>query len=92
MESDYPGSSLYRTSQDNGKSYGEWIPVEKETLTVIDTRREGESEELQLSNFMIIEGRESLNFELSLCKIGQYDAKKPYLAEGWVYEIDVEAE
>ena len=65
--------------------------LKKETLTVIDTRREGESEQLQLSNFGIIEDRETLNFELTLCKLGQYDPKKPYFCEGWKYEIDVDA-
>lgn len=63
----------------------------KETLTLIDTRREGETERIQLSNFHIMEDRETLNFELTLVKCGQYDAKKNKLAEGWMYEIDVEA-
>lgn len=63
----------------------------KKSLTLIDTRHEGESEALQLSNFEIIEDRESLNFELSLSKLGQYDAKAPFYGEGWIYEIDVEA-
>ena len=63
----------------------------KETLTVIDTKRDGESDQIQLSNFKIMEDRETLNFELSLCKIGQYDPQKPYFAEGWTYVIDVDS-
>lgn len=63
----------------------------KDTLTLIDTKREGESDKLQLSNFKLMEDRESLHFELSLCKLCQYDPKLPYFAEGWTYDIDVEA-
>ena len=46
------------------------------------------SEQLQLSNFGIVEDRESRNFELTLVKLGQLDPKEPYFAEGWKYEID----
>jgi hypothetical protein len=63
----------------------------KETLTVIDTKREGETDFVQLSNFGIMEDRETLNFHLNLIKIGQYDRTKPYFCEGWEYEIDVDA-
>jgi len=65
--------------------------LKKETLTIVDTRREGESECVQLSNFHILEDRETLNFELSLCKIQQFDPNDPWFAEGWMYEIDVDA-
>ncbi|MBO5883733.1 MAG: exo-alpha-sialidase [Clostridia bacterium] len=63
----------------------------KSTLTVIDTRREGETEYVQLSNFGIMEDRETLNFHLNLVKLGQYDRAKTYFCEGWEYEIDVDA-
>jgi hypothetical protein len=65
--------------------------LKKETYTVIDTRREGESERVQLSNFSIIEDRETLNFELSLAKLNQFDRDDTFWGEGWTYEIDVEA-
>ena len=63
----------------------------KESMTVIDTRREGETDRVQLSNFKIIEDRETLNFELSLCKLNQFDREETFWGEGWTYEIDVEA-
>ncbi|MBP3605974.1 MAG: exo-alpha-sialidase [Clostridia bacterium] len=66
--------------------------LKKESLTVIDTRREGESEALQLSNFDILEDRESLRIELSLCKYGQFDRSAPFYGEGWRYELTVDAE
>lgn len=61
----------------------------KGSLTIIDTRREGESEEVQLSNFHVLENRETGKLELTLCKYGQYDASKPFFGESWLYEIDL---
>ena len=63
----------------------------RDTLTVIDTRREGESDAVQLSNFTLLEDRETKNIELSLCKYGQFDRTKPFFGEGWRYEIDLDA-
>jgi len=62
----------------------------KQTFTVIDTRREGESEVVQLSNFYLIEDRETKNIELTLAKVSQYNAAKTFYGETWLYEIDVE--
>ena len=47
--------------------------LKKDTLTVIDTRQEGESDLLQLSNFFMLHDRETLHTELYLAKIGQYE-------------------
>ena len=65
--------------------------LKKESYTIIDTRREGESERVQLSNFSIIEDRETINFELSLSKLNQFDRDNTFWGEGWTYEIDVDA-
>lgn len=61
--------------------------LKKDSLQLIDTRRAGESNEVQLSNFSLIEDRESLNFELCLSKLGQFDKKRPFYGESWKYEI-----
>lgn len=82
----YPRFPLYIAEVDEDTGL-----LKKESLTLIDTRQEGESEKLQLSNFQILEDRETLKFELTLCKIQQYDPDDPWFAEGWLYEIDVDA-
>ncbi|MBE6645482.1 MAG: exo-alpha-sialidase [Ruminococcaceae bacterium] len=61
--------------------------LKKGTLTVIDTRREGESEKLQLSNFSLIEDRESGNFEITLAKNGQFDPNRSFFGESWKYTV-----
>ena len=65
--------------------------LKKDTLTVIDTKREGESEKLQLSNFSILEDRETGNLEIQLAKPGQYDfdGKSTYHCESWKYIIEL---
>ena len=42
-----------------------------DTMTIIDTREHGDSEKLQLSNFSIIQDRETGRIEVYLAKIGQ---------------------
>ncbi len=64
--------------------------AKRESLTTIDTRREGEPSMVQLSNFYLIEDRETLDFELSLIKYGQFDNQKPFFGETWRYKISVE--
>lgn len=61
----------------------------KETLTIIDTRREGDAEKLQLSNFSILQDRETGLIELYLTKLGQ---RKGYTwwADSYRYFIDVD--
>lgn len=62
----------------------------KDTLTVIDTKRDGETYFLELSNFNILENRETLDLELRLTKICQHmETYKEYdwYSEAWVYYI-----
>lgn len=55
----------------------------RETLTVVDTKREGESDRLQLSNFSILQDRESGDIEIRLAKVGQFTEK---LGSAWKCE------
>jgi hypothetical protein len=64
--------------------------LKKDTLTVIDTKRDGESEQIQLSNFTVYENRETLDFELTLTKNGQIDGMPAFCAETWKYFIRVD--
>lgn len=82
----YPRFPLYIAEVDDQTGL-----LKKKSLTVIDTRREGESERVQLSNFSLLEDRETLNFELTLGKLEQFDSPSKFYGEGWSYEIDVEA-
>ena len=63
--------------------------LKKDTLAVIDTRREGEPDEVQLSNFFVFEDRVTGNLEITLCKVGQFytDKKNKHICESWKYEI-----
>ena len=45
--------------------------VRKDSLVEVDDRREGDSERLQLSNFSIIEDRETLDLEIYITRIGE---------------------
>ena len=63
--------------------------LKKETLTVIDTVREGETEFLQLSNLDLFENKLTGRLEIRLCKLGrvsELDADKG--ADSWEYEIE----
>jgi len=85
-------------------AYGNWprfplnmVEVDEETgmakkssLTVIDTQRDGESDQVQLSNFELLEDRETNNIELTLCKICQHGLKKPFYCESWQYVIELD--
>ncbi|HOV21460.1 MAG TPA: sialidase family protein [bacterium] len=62
--------------------------LKKETLTIIDTRQEGESKEVQLSNFSILQDRETGLIELYLTKIGQHEGYT-WWADCYRYFIDV---
>lgn len=67
----------------------EWGVAKKDTITVIDTRREGETELVQLSNFAVIDNRETGDIELYLCKFGQYEDRHIFDCETWKYTITV---
>lgn len=67
-----------------------WGILKKSTLTVIDTIREGESPLLQLSNFNMIQDRETGLIELYLAKIGQYSSDTHlWRSQTWKYSINV---
>ena len=60
----------------------------KETLTTIATRGEGDGPQLQLSNFGILQDRETGLIELTLSKLGQREGNT-WWADCWRYVIDV---
>jgi hypothetical protein len=67
--------------------------AKRDALVVIDTKREGESERMQLSNFWMLDDRESGKIELCLTKYGQHgneDNDTNYCCDAWKYTIDVE--
>ena len=65
----------------------EEIPaVKKNSLVIIDDRKENEPEELQLSNFSILENRETLDIEIYITKIGQI---ADHFYQGAVYRYHV---
>jgi len=64
--------------------------AKKESLTVIDTKRDWESPDLQLSNFQLLEDRESGDIELWLAKIGQYGSEDWIRGETWKYRICID--
>ena len=63
--------------------------LKKETLTVVDTISEGETEFLQLSNLDLFENKITGRLEIRLCKLGRVSgdvADKG--ADSWCYEIE----
>lgn len=53
-ESDYTNGSYYRTSPDNGRTWGEWIPAEKGTAQVFgDHEREAPESDRSEINFVL---------------------------------------
>jgi hypothetical protein len=81
IDGNYPRWPLQIAEVD--ETYGTLI---KDTLTVIDTKRETDSELVQLSNFSILEDRETGDIELYLAKIGQF-GRDWLRAETWKYTI-----
>lgn len=71
--------------------------AKKASFTVIDTRREKEPKWIQLSNFDLIQDRETGHLIVTLTKVGQFQSGElapegnPFHAEVWRYEIDLEA-
>jgi len=47
------------------------LALKKATVTEIDTRQSGEGERLQLSNFWIIENRQTLDLEIYLTRLNE---------------------
>ena len=87
IDGNYPRYPLQICQVDDRYGY-----LLKDTLTEIDTRRPGDSELVQLSNFSLLENRETLNLEVRLAKIGQHsvdEAHHDLYSESWCYEIEL---
>lgn len=65
----------------------EWGCAKKDTLVLIETKRAGESDDVQLSNFCILQDRETHNMELFLTKYAQFPEKHIRDCEVWKYTI-----
>jgi len=61
--------------------------AKKESFTIIDTRREGEGERMELSNFSMMQNRVTGNLEIFLTKRNQFPGGGLHKAEPWHYEI-----
>ena len=59
----------------------------RSSRVLIDTRRTGESDKVQLSNFCILEDREAGTLEIYLSKLGQFTGKPTYECETWKYTL-----
>ena len=64
--------------------------AKRDKLTVIDTRREGESELVQLSNFVLLDDRETGDIECYLTKIGILNEKNRWRTPAVRYRIRLE--
>lgn len=60
--------------------------LKKETVTEIDTRQPGEGELLQLSNFWMIENRESLELEICLTRLNE-NPDEVFTASAYKYTL-----
>ncbi|MBN1350904.1 exo-alpha-sialidase [candidate division KSB1 bacterium] len=78
-EGNSPRYPLYITEIDEEK-----IAVKKNNRTLVDDRREDDPDKLQLSNFCVLEDRETLDFEIYLTRIGQ-DAESFWRAGVYEY-------
>ena len=68
----------------------ETIPaVKKSTVTVIDDRADGESDMIQLSNFSLLEDRESHAIELFMNRLGA-DPKDFWTGESYKYTLTID--
>ncbi len=59
----------------------------RNSMVLIDTRREGETDKVQLSNFCILEDCEAGTLEIYLSKLGQFPGKPTYECETWKYTV-----
>lgn len=83
-EGGYPRWPLYICQVD--EHYGVLL---KDTLTMIDTKGEDESDKVQLSNFYLLQDRVTGNLEIRLLKLGQYSEKlgTMWQAETMLYTV-----
>ena len=62
--------------------------IKPETVTIIDNRSPGEGPEVQLSNFSLLENRETHELELYLTKFGA-DPSNVFTADCYRYEVKI---
>ena len=74
------------------------IEIDQETglairnnMVFIDTRREGENQKVQLSNFCILEDCQAGTLEIYLSKLDQFPNKHKYDCETWKYTVYLRA-
>ncbi|MHC4402071.1 MAG: sialidase family protein [Planctomycetota bacterium] len=65
------------------------VALKKETVTEIDTRQLGEGERMQLSNFWLIENRESLELEIYLTRLHE-NPEEMFTANAYKYTLSFE--
>ena len=80
----FPRYPLYMLEVDE-----DWGCAKKDSLTLIDTKRDGEAETVQLSNFSLLQNRENGNIELILTKYGQFPERHIRDCEVWKYTIEL---
>ncbi len=67
----------------------EKIPaIKRDTVTLIDERREGDSDRLQLSNFSLLENREDHSLEIYLTRLGE-DPDDFWGADAYKYALRI---
>ncbi|MBN1912206.1 MAG: hypothetical protein JW818_20970 [Pirellulales bacterium] len=65
------------------------VALKKDTVTLIDDRQVGDGSYLQLSNFSILENRQTHNFEVRLTRLGE-DASNTWKANAYTYILDMQ--
>ena len=62
----------------------------KDSMRVIDKWEPGQADDVQLSNFTFIENRETEDFEIYLCKLGEYVDEKIFKGNAYKYTISLD--
>lgn len=63
------------------------VALKKSTLTLIDDRDEDDTEQVQLSNFSLLENRETKALELYLTRYGERSIESPFDADAYKYTL-----
>lgn len=77
-----PRYPLYVAEVDEAKA-----ALKKSTLTVIDDRDADDTEQVQLSNFSLLENRETKALELYLTRYGERSIESPFGADAYKYTL-----
>lgn len=80
----HPRFPLYVAEVDETKA-----ALKKSTLTLIDDRNQGDSELVQLSNFSLLENRETKDLELYLTRYGERSVNSPFDADAYKYTLTI---